>query len=346
MKQANCLNKFICNKILLTISGIFILLSAIALYFNGPDFILTSIISNLFILTQGYQIYDQWMYPENPIPFNLYAYNISNLDAFLAGREKAHLNKIGPYTYDLHISRNVTNITDTTLTFTNRKDFFFNKALSGHLDPKKDFITYPNMPALELITQGAIINRFAQLISNDAESLFKTTSVHDFLWGHNVDLLKMVNNFDKSQPEMYGMMFDQNGTVSEAGTFEYTVWNGKGRTQDLLTIKSINQETTISCWDKPMPIRGTDLEQVSPLVHKYDTKNMTVWNEAAYRPMELFYDSDHKHLYKKGLPIPVKRYKQTRDSYNGDYCSNGYCVFKDTGVVDISGCRSLQDVCF
>lgn len=55
------------------------------------------------IFGEGGEIFTLWKSPPVDIYIKIYLWNITNSEAFLSGREKMHVEEVGPYVYRYEI---------------------------------------------------------------------------------------------------------------------------------------------------------------------------------------------------------------------------------------------------
>jgi len=61
-------------------------------------FTLTFFLQKL-IMTEGGEIFNLWAQPPVDLYIKIYLFNITNANAFLAGREQLRVEQVGPYVY-------------------------------------------------------------------------------------------------------------------------------------------------------------------------------------------------------------------------------------------------------
>lgn len=324
---------------MLVVAFIFIIAAIASMYFNGPQRILSAAIGKIFRLEQGTDFYENWMNPDEPMKFNIYVFNLTNEKEFMAGDEKANLQEIGPYVYTLKVGRTIHAMNKKNMTYTNNRNFMFRPELSNGLDASTDLINHINLPKLLMKASGALVNGIFDFLAeveifSDAAELVDQHTVHEYLWGYDYDMLEVVQSFDETKSSKFGMMEDQNGTVSQETLLpeplsyfapKYTVLTGQTNPSDLLKLVSFNGEKHLGCWKNSESGKlgnVTDIEQVSP--GKVNAEFVEVFREEAFRTTKLFYEGDKEIPHGENWPIPVRRYEQRRESLDGKgYCANG-----------------------
>ncbi len=80
--------------------------------------------------------------------FQVYLYNVTNSEAFLAGLERPSVVEVGPYAYNAPQTKRILGYEDddNIITFQSRTTYTFNKEASGFgLDADMDFVIVPNL---------------------------------------------------------------------------------------------------------------------------------------------------------------------------------------------------------
>ena len=136
--------------------------------------------------------------PVNPV-MKIYFFNLTNQEAFLSGREKPRVEKIGPYVYTETIKKVDVSFDDDgdSVTFSDNKQYYFSQSLSNGRE--SDVIVMPNIPMFgafrkmggsRIATQifNALLNSYNYGID---KSPFLKLSVKKFLWGYPSLLMSM-----------------------------------------------------------------------------------------------------------------------------------------------------------
>ena len=265
------------TKALFILAFIFIVLSCLALYLNGPDYILSQILRRMLVLEKESDFYKSWVKIQGDNLFiSFFIFNLTNKEEFLAGHERAELQKVGPISYRFEVLRQIIDedTENNSLTYWNKRNHYFSRQLTDpNIDPKTTLVTYPNLPKIQILTAGKIGSLADTLFSwpwlggdDDTQDLFVTKTIEEFLWGYDHDLLQLGRRFVSGLPPKYGLLSDQNATH----TYSYTVKNGKDKPEELLQIVDIRDVTgkPLTCWNSEKAnlsyLKSTDIEQVSP----------------------------------------------------------------------------------
>nr|XP_050845801.1 scavenger receptor class B member 1-like isoform X1 [Vespula vulgaris] len=182
--------------IILFMVGMICTLLSYAIYIINP---LKLIIEYNLQLRENSAIYSIWEKPPVDVFIKVYIFNITNPNEFLKGTEKLKLEEVGPYVYQEFLENtNVTFNDNGTITYIPRRTVFFVPELSKS-DPKKDFVTVPNIPMLgitsALYDSGFFINYpFTQLINMIGSEPILNITAYDYLWGYDDTLVKLATD--------------------------------------------------------------------------------------------------------------------------------------------------------
>lgn len=151
-------------------------------------------------IREGSYAFNLFKAPPLDMFINVYVWNITNGERFLAGLDKKlKVVEAGPYVYqEILENRNATFNPNGTLTYIpTRRTIFIREKSVG--DPTEDIITSVNVPMLGLSTLASDLSFFAALAvstlvkSTSSEPLLNLT-VHDFLWGYDDGLIALASN--------------------------------------------------------------------------------------------------------------------------------------------------------
>lgn len=96
----------------------------------------------------GGEIYELWRNPPVDILLKVYLFNISNAEAYMAGKEKMKLEEVGPYVYKEHfIHDNVTFNDNGTVSSIPRHPLTWQSELSAGRS-EEDIFMLPNIALL------------------------------------------------------------------------------------------------------------------------------------------------------------------------------------------------------
>ncbi|KAI4487717.1 hypothetical protein M0802_011907 [Mischocyttarus mexicanus] len=141
-------------------------------------------------------IFSLWKKPPLDVFHNVYIFNITNPVEFLAGMEKLKLEEVGPYVYQEFLEEtNITFNDNGTITYVPKRTVFFVPELSKG-DPKKDFVTVPNIPMLGIASALSDAGFFMNYLMTQLNNMIGTKpiiniSVYDYLWGYDDNLVKL-----------------------------------------------------------------------------------------------------------------------------------------------------------
>jgi len=112
--------------------------------------------------------------------------------------EKAKLQQVGPYIYEIEAEHEILEIFQNNITYQNKRIFKFSRTLTdSSLDPESDIILHLNLPKIETMALGKGISFIANSLKilgiiKDIKYLFIRSSVNELLWGREYDLLNMM----------------------------------------------------------------------------------------------------------------------------------------------------------
>ena len=203
-------NRSCCQKCALAscVVGLFLVLGGIISMFIMRTVVNSKIVDNM-VLFEGGEAFKGWTNPPvNPV-MKIHFFNLTNKEAFLAGRERARVDKIGPYVYVEEIKKVGLSFSDDgeAVTFSDKKTYRFSQSLSS--GSESDVIVMPNIPllgALRTMADSSIaISIFVNTILGQYKfgldkTPFLTLTVKEFLWGYP-SLIMSVNTQQHCDPD-------------------------------------------------------------------------------------------------------------------------------------------------
>jgi len=205
-----------CEKCALSgcILGIIFIIGGIASAFIIKPFVNNKIIDNL-VLMDGEAAFLGWKDPPvNPV-MKVFFFNLTNEEAFLQGKEKPKVNKVGPYVYvqNIHKVNVAFDETGDTVTFSDNKTYFFSSSLTN--GSESDLIIMPNIPLFGAFRrmendEPEVKSVFEWLLNSYDYGIDKTPfirlTVKEFLWGYPSIIMSMnyvANCNDRPNDEYY-----------------------------------------------------------------------------------------------------------------------------------------------
>jgi len=374
-----------CQKCALSacVFGIIFIIGGIISAFIVKPFVNSKIAENL-VLMDGEKAFLGWKDPPVNPTMKVYFFNLTNEEAFLHGREKPKVNKIGPYVYVEEIHK--VNVTfgdeGDTVTFSDNKTYFFSPSLSTGLD--SDVILMPNIPLFGLF-------RKMQDEEPEAKSVFESLlnsydfgidkvpflrlTVKEFLWGYPSILMSMKHlstcshkpkeeyyeededewgnmgwgdeDECKMTPEnqqQFGLYIDFNQTVLN----ERSLKTGKGDISAKGLMTAFRGKATLGSWSEERcnVIDGRDPGTLTVGLDK--KKELNIYFSNMCRNMKFQYRKtvDHSGFETyRFAPIEETFHSPQHYSNNSCYCHSRICL--PSGLFDIGiGCQQYSPVYF
>ena len=280
---------------------IFMILALVCLIQNWGGWIQYFLINKSFTLAEGTMYFNAWNNSEQQITTNFYLFNITNPEEILSGK-KPRLVEIGPYEYkilqkkvDVDPKMNNESANQNHPTISYQSELIYS---NGKIDLKniaiRDRVTHINLPMMELKSKLGFFQK-SKVYSMKDESVFKTNTVYDWLWGfEELDLKNLSEN-------TLGLVGDNLGLNSEFGMMqslkpgtilsETEIYQGMNSEKSptwnrQLQLASLAGKNDISCWENadldsfenateglgvgPMFLKNSDKMQVyrSEFLHK------------------------------------------------------------------------------
>nr|AVM18970.1 sensory neuron membrane protein 2 [Holotrichia parallela] len=175
--------------IIVAVSGLAILIIGIVSTWYGFPALVEWQINKNTIMENTSQAFKVWKKQPFPMLFKVYLFNVTNTDSVMAGATPI-LKEVGPYVYDIHIERDITEIDDDadTIKYFLIKKFHFNTKASG-CRSEHEMITIINAPLMgTLLKVESIAPQMLNLV-NDAYTYIYPGITDMFLRVHVSDLL-------------------------------------------------------------------------------------------------------------------------------------------------------------
>ncbi|XP_065140482.1 lysosome membrane protein 2a [Paramisgurnus dabryanus] len=294
-------------------------------------------------LGQNSRVLEGWINPPPPVYMQYYFFNVTNPDEFLAGKAKAKVTQMGPYTYREYRPReNVTYLENGTKVFaTNPKSFVFLRNMSAG-DPEVDRVITVNIPLIAVMNELKTYNFFlrsgvSMILNSMGIEVFMNRTVHEILWGFKDPLLTKLHSMRPEVEEYFGLMYNKNGTHEG----EFVFHTGEQNYMDYGKIDTWNGIRHMTWWsaNQSNMINGTD----GSVFHTFLSRKELLYIFAAdlCRSIHLAYVRD---MEVKG--IPAFRFAPPSDVLappsenpsNAGFCvPAGDCLGK--GVLKVSVCR-------
>ncbi|XP_055853022.1 scavenger receptor class B member 1 isoform X2 [Episyrphus balteatus] len=152
------------------------------------------------VFEEGGEIFGLWEKPPVDLYLKVYLFNITNAEAFLAGREKMNVEEVGPYVYkELMTHENVTFNENGTVSAIPRHPLVWQEELSG--GRREDDAVYMLNIAMLSIAQVASDKSFfvrfpvnVMLANTDSTPIVKMTA-REFMFGYKSSITTLGNTF-------------------------------------------------------------------------------------------------------------------------------------------------------
>ncbi|XP_006812455.1 platelet glycoprotein 4-like [Saccoglossus kowalevskii] len=258
----------VATKVKLGVSaGVGLLLCAIGLaLIPAFNVLIHRTVEKQLILEPSSYIYENWKKPSDPIYMQYWLWDLQNEYEFRNGDQPAVLER-GPYTYrEYQTKHNITWNANGTVSYRNVRQYVFIPEMSVGLE--NDTVKTINIP---LVTIASMLKNMPSLIETlgeyivdvlalaDKETLIKTLSVKDILWGYTDPIFKLIYEVTGTSfvpsPD-FGLFLGQNDTDDG----EFTVYTGKLDINMLNIIDRWKGEDHLSWWSDMYAnmINGTD----------------------------------------------------------------------------------------
>ncbi|XP_072310857.1 lysosome membrane protein 2-like isoform X2 [Eucyclogobius newberryi] len=293
------------------------------------------------VLVEGSRVFESWKRPPPPVFMEFFFFNMTNVDAFLAGA-KPQVTQVGPYTYrEYRYKDNVTMVeNDTKVSAYNTKSFVFLRDKSVG-DPSEDSITTVNIPTWAVMNKlkGNIwkSSMVSFLMNSLGSGLFTTRTVNELLWGYEDPLLARLAGMSSDVDKIFGLMVKKNGTSD--GEFVYHT--GENNYLDYGRVVTWKGQSQLSFWttNQSNSINGSDGSAFHPLIDK--NERIQIFSPDLCRSIYMEFEKD---VEVRG--IPAYRFTPPRSvfaSREENPANEGFCITPQeclgTGLLKVSPCR-------
>lgn len=292
------------------------------------------------VLVEGSRVFESWKRPPPPVFMEFFFFNMTNVDAFLAGA-KPHVTQVGPYTYRQYRYReNVSMVENgTKVSAYNTKSFVFLREKSVG-DPSEDTITTVNIPVWAVMNKlkGSFwkASMMSIWMNSIGAGLFTTRTVDELLWGYEDPVLARLASTTPEVDKIFGLMVKKNGT----NTGEFVYLTGEQNYLDYGQVVTWKGQSQLTFWtsNQSNSINGSD-GAFHPLLDK--NERIYVFTPDLCRSIYMEFERD---VEVKG--IPAYRFTPPRSvlaSKEENPANEGFCVSPEeclgTGLLKVSPCR-------
>lgn len=292
------------------------------------------------VLVEGSRVFESWKRPPPPVFMELFFFNVTNVDAFLAGA-KPHVKQVGPYTYRQYRYRDNVSMVENgkKVSAYNTKTFVFLRERSVG-DPSEDRITTVNIPVWAVMNKlrGSFWKATAMSVwmNSIGSGLFTTRTVDELLWGYEDPVLARLSTTRPEVEKIFGLMVKKNGT----NTGEFVYHTGEQNYLDFGKVVTWNGQSQLTFWtsNQSNSINGSD-SAFHPLLEK--NERIYVFTSDLCRSIYMEFEKD---VEVKG--IPAYRFTPPRSvlaSKEENPANEGFCISPKeclgTGLLNVSPCR-------
>ncbi|KAH8251459.1 hypothetical protein KR038_000161, partial [Drosophila bunnanda] len=152
------------------------------------------------IMSEGGEIFNLWADPPVDLYIKIYLFNITNAEAFLAGREQLKVEQVGPYVYkEIMSHKNVTFNKNNTMSSTPSHPLVWQEEMSGgrREDDEVIMLNIAMLAISHLTANHPFLVRMALktlLASTKSEPIVRTTA-KEFMFGYPSALATLGNTF-------------------------------------------------------------------------------------------------------------------------------------------------------
>ncbi|XP_061887216.1 lysosome membrane protein 2-like isoform X2 [Entelurus aequoreus] len=293
------------------------------------------------VLVEGSRVFESWKKPPPPVYMEYFFFNMTNVDAFLAGA-KPVVKQVGPYTYrEYRYKDNVTMVDDGKMVSAyNTKSFVFLREKSVG-DPALDNITTVNIPAWAVMNKvkgsffkASMVNVWMNTLKS---GFFTTRTVDELLWGYEDPLLVRAAAANPEVETTFGLMYKKNGSYDG----EFIFHTGEQNHLDYGRVETWKGQRQLNFWNtnQSNSINGSDGGAFHPLLKK--DERIHIFTPDLCRSIYMDYEKD---VEVRG--IPAYRFTPPRSvlaSKEENPANEGFCVTPQeclgTGLLKVSPCR-------
>lgn len=325
---------------LLMMIGVFGIAAGCLVLFVNPYDVLFKL---KIILSDGGEIFELWRNPPVELYLRVHLFNVTNREAFLAGKEKLRVQEVGPYVYREHMEHtNISFNANGTMTSVPIHPLKWVPEMSNGTED--DILILPNIALLSFANVMLGKSYFTQMAVNllirqtDTRPLVEMTA-KEFMFGYKSALVTLGHNILPSW-----IIFDKLGLIDRMYDFEgdiSTVYTGEidiGKTGLLATY---NRSPKLPQWEAPCGLvkDASDGTKFPSFIKPNDT--LLFFRKSLCRAVPVV-RSEQNETYRFGL----RGYEYTfienaldNGEFNKDnkcFCRKGRCLPR--GLIDVTDC--------
>ncbi|KAL9931002.1 scavenger receptor class B member 1 isoform 2-T2 [Glossina fuscipes fuscipes] len=297
------------------------------------------------IMRENNEMFDLWAKPPVDLYIKIYLFNITNAEAFLAGREKMNVQQVGPYVYrELFTHENVTFNANDTMSALPRHPLVWQEHLSEG-NKEDDPVVMLNIAMLAISHLTADRNIIVRLSLNSLFSTLKSEPIvrmtaKEFMFGYNTKLISLGNTFLPNW-----IYFDKVGIIDRMYDFDSdyeTFYTGRSDPSLSGLYATYRGNTDLPNWPEKHCSNietASDGSKFRSFIKPNDT--LKFFRKSMCRPIHLV-RADTDIVNKCGLKGYRYRFEDNafdNGRYNVEnkcFCRKGYC--QPIGLLDVTDC--------
>jgi lysosome membrane protein 2 len=314
-------------------------------------FVVDQKIADAVLLKNGSTTEKEWEHPTVPLYNKYYFLDVTNAYEVQTMGAKPSFTERGPYVYrEYRLKENVEwSENEEIVSYLPIDYFIFDRNMSVG-DPMEDQVTTINyilMSALNFLNGTALqkdpdIEKLVALILSllQGESLLITRSVHDFLWGYEDSILKIVSKFMDNIPSKFPL---QNNVTTANPQAISRIRTGVNNLDGLGQFVVWNNMTYLPYWNgsKAQELKGTEGFFFKPGVGK---EPLYVFVDFLFRSGYFSYSQNERvkgiDVYRFAIP------KVEMGNTSIDPANAGYYSYGPSGLFNMSSCYPMNPPIF
>lgn len=296
-------------------------------------------------------VFELWRVPPTRPTLSVYIFNYTNHRKVLEGKEKPHVQEIGPYVFSEKMERiNVKFNSNGTVSFQENRTIVPDEGKSnGNMN---DRVIVPNVPLITILKTVNTLDYLPQrMLTNLVRSVdsqpFQNLSVNEFIWGYEDDFFKIVkkwvNLLTQQDTTGFGFLNKRRGVHHDI----VTMYTGE---HDLDTIGQITRwsgNDRIGCWDntKCDQLAGSD-GTMFPAKATRAGKPLYIYSHGMCRRLPLHFVKTTKS--KDGFPVQEYNVAHNLFDFSNNITEN-QCyqyqgAYPPTGVFNTGPCQNDRPI--
>ncbi|XP_021934461.1 scavenger receptor class B member 1-like isoform X2 [Zootermopsis nevadensis] len=295
------------------------------------------------MLSPGGETFELWRKPPVNLYLRIWLFNVTNKEAFMAGKEKLRVQETGPYVYkELMEHYNVTFNDNGTLTTIPRHPLVWEPEMSA--GKEDDVLVLPNIALLsiaDVVKDTSFFTRMGiNLLAGQTKSEgLVTITARDFMFGYKNPLVTLGNKFMPTW-----IKFDKLGLIDRMYDFDgdfSTVYTGETDVRKSGLIDTYRGSPLLPHWkgEHCSNVRGaSDATKFPSLLQPNDT--VYFYRKSVCRAMPTRFTNEMKTI----MGLQSYRFTFPNNSLdNGEvipenkcFCRNGKCL--PAGLIDVQDC--------